>query len=77
MNPLLKFRIYINKHRNVDKIEYFLSKMNKSIGQGQIAFRGFQFWAEIDLALKKSQWNEFKTGYRKQMLGNYGMNVER
>ena len=68
----------IHKHhtRNVDKIEYFLPRVNKFIGQGQIAFKGIKFWAEIELTLKKSQWNEFKTGSRKQLSGNY-MNVER
>ena len=69
----------IHKHhtRNVDKIKYFLPRVNKSIGQGQIAFRDIKFWVEIHLTQKKSQWNEVKTGYRKQPLGNYDMNVER
>ena len=47
----------IHKHhtRNVDKIKNFFLRVNKPIGQGQIAYRGIKFWAELDLTLKKSQ----------------------
>ena len=42
--------IHQHHRRNVDKIEYFLPKVNKSIGQGQFfSFRGINLWAETKL----------------------------
>ena len=69
---LLYFKIYSQKlkkihtyvTRGANKSNYFLSGVNKTVGQNKIEYRGVKLWNQISKKLKCKSFNLFKKLYK-------------
>ena len=50
--------------RGVNKSNYFLSRVNKTVGQNKLVYRGVKLWNQISEKLKCKPFNLFKKLYK-------------
>ena len=61
-----KIRTYVT--RRVNKSNYFLSRVNKTVGQNKSKYRGVKLWNQISEKLKCKSSNLFKKLYKEFLL---------
>ena len=61
-----KFHTYVTRGSN--KSNYFLSRVNKTVGQHKIEYRGVKLWNQISEKLKCKSFNKFKKLYKEFLL---------
>ena len=61
-----KIRAYVTRGEN--KLSYFLSRVNKTVGQNKLEYRGVKLWNQISEKLKCKSINLFKKLYKEFLL---------
>ena len=64
-----KIHTYVTKEAN--KSIYFLSRVNKTVGQNKLEYRGEKLWNLISEILKYKPFNLFKKLYKEFLLSLY------
>ena len=57
--------------RQKAKNNYFLTRVNKTMSQKQLAFRGTKLWATLDNSIKTKLLPVFKKILKEQMIRDY------
>ena len=61
-----KIHAYVTREAN--KSNYFLSRVNKTVGQNKLEYRGVKLWNQISKKLKCKSFNLFKKLYKEFLL---------
>ena len=61
-----KIQTYVTRRSN--KSNYFLSRINKTVGQNKIEYRGVKLWNQISKNLKYKSFNLFKKLFKEFLL---------
>ena len=54
--------------RGANKSNYFLSRVNKTVGRSKLEYRGVKLWNQISEKLKYKSFNLFKKLYKEFLL---------
>ena len=57
--------------RRTRSSNFFLPRVNKTIAQNQLAFKGSVLWQSINSELKELHWHSFKKSYKKLLIDLY------
>ena len=63
--------IHIHNTRQISNSVYFLPRVNKSIGQLLLSYRGTKHWKTIDNKIKSRHWVSFKKHFKHKLLELY------
>ena len=61
-----KIHTYVTRRSN--KSNYFLSRVNKTVGKNKLEYRGVKLWNQISEKLKCKSFNLFKKLYKEFLL---------
>ena len=61
-----KIHTYVT--RGANKSNYFLSRVNKTVGQNKLEYRGIKLWNQISEKLKCKSFNLYKKLYKEFLL---------
>ena len=61
-------KIYTYVTRGANKSNYFLSRVNKTVGQNKLEYRGVKLWNQISEKLECKSFNLFKKLYKEFLL---------
>jgi len=64
-------KIHLYMTRKPTTTNYFLPRVNKSVGQNKIAYQGVKLWNGFSEELKSNNFRNFKKLYKENIINEY------